>query len=240
MTISEAQRRQYDTEGYVVLDNVFSDVDLDRVIAEVDQFTNADNEELRRSGPRWNSRADEINFTHTLASKSAPLAAFTRHPALLRMATGLLGPDLRLWIDLAVTKYPTTSEFPWHQDSGYLAVEPAWITCWVALTDATEDNGCLRVLPGSHSAGVVPHVQSPVGMVGYTGPDSGIALPMAKGSVAAISSLLLHRTGPNTTSEPRKAYIVEYCKAESFILHTGQRLDDLPLVTRDGEPMTAP
>ena len=57
---------------------------------------------------------------------------------------------MRLYWDQAVYKKPdTAAPFPWHQDNGYAYVEPQqYLTCWIALTDATEDNGCPWVVPG--------------------------------------------------------------------------------------------
>ena len=73
------------------------------------------------------------------------------------MCADLIGPDVRLYWDQAVYKKPgTESPFPWHQDNGYAFVEPQqYLTCWVALTDATEDNGCPWVVPGLHRRGAL-------------------------------------------------------------------------------------
>ena len=61
----------------------------------------------------------------------------------------LIGPDVRLYWDQAVYKKPGTEEFRWHQDNGYTFIEPQqYLTCWVALTDTDEKNGCPWVVPG--------------------------------------------------------------------------------------------
>ena len=62
----------------------------------------------------------------------------------------LVGPDARLYWDQSVYKRPHGAEpVLWHQDNGYTYIEPqAYLTVWVALTDATPENGCVQVLPG--------------------------------------------------------------------------------------------
>ena len=105
------------------------------------------------------ARADEITFTTHLVARSPFLREFCRHPVFCDLVHDLIGPDVRLYWDQAVYKKPgTRAPFPWHQDNGYTFVEPeAYLTCWVALTDATRDNGCPRVVPGLHRGGTLAH-----------------------------------------------------------------------------------
>ena len=74
-------------------------------------------------------------------------------------AADLIGPDVNLYWDQAVYKKPEKPRrFPWHQDNGYTFIEPQhYLTCWIALTDATEDNGCPWVAPGLHRSGTLAH-----------------------------------------------------------------------------------
>ena len=128
------------------------------------------------------------------------------------MCADLIGPDVRLYWDQAVYKKPgTESPFPWHQDNGYAFVEPQqYLTCWVALTDATEDNGCPWVVPGLHRRGTLAHEYSDIGFVCLRDPADAVAVPVRAGSIVVFSSLTPHSTGPNRTDEVRKAYIVQY------------------------------
>src|SRR5208337_4412923 len=69
---------------------------------------------------------------------------------------------LAIWFTQYVTKMPDGSsgntEFPWHQDNGYVAIEPATnVTIWAALDDVDERNGCVWVVPGSHAKGLLDH-----------------------------------------------------------------------------------
>ena len=97
------------------------------------------------------ARADEITFTTHLVLQSRVAAGVHRLGAPRRRVRGpRSGPTSGSYWDQAVYKKPgTESPFPWHQDNGYAFVEPQqYLTCWVALTDATEENGCPWVVPG--------------------------------------------------------------------------------------------
>lgn len=112
--------------------------------------------------------------------------------------------DARLYWEQAVAKPPQArTELPWHQDNGYTPLLPQeYLTCWLALDDADEANGCLWVIPGSHRQGTLRHVNGGSGpfRVGHDGPaGDGVAVPVRRGSGLVFSSLLMHRSGPNTT-----------------------------------------
>ena len=127
------------------------------LIEAIDPFEARQEEALRamEGGRFFIARADEITFTTHLVLQSELLRRFTSSPLFADLCADLIGPDVRLYWDQAVYKKPgTESPFPWHQDNGYAFVEPQqYLTCWVALTDATEDNGCPWVVPGLHRRG---------------------------------------------------------------------------------------
>ena len=140
---------------------------------------------------------------------------------LADVCADLIGPDVRLYWDQAVYKKPgTESPFPWHQDNGYAFVEPQqYLTCWVALTDATEDNGCPWVVPGLHRRGTLAHEYSDIGFVCLRDPARRRApCPCGPGSIVVFSSLTPHSTGPNRTAAVRKAYIVQFAPAGAAVV----------------------
>ena len=80
-------------------------------------------------------------------------------PAVLDAVEEVLGPDLLLAGSLVLCKYPRDPAFvAWHQDNYYsnLHLTPS-LSAWIALLDSTAENGCMRVVPGSHRKGVLPH-----------------------------------------------------------------------------------
>jgi ectoine hydroxylase-related dioxygenase (phytanoyl-CoA dioxygenase family) len=147
----------------------------------------------------------------------------------LGIAHDLLGPDVRLYWDQLVYKKPgTPDEFPWHQDNGYTFVSPQqYLTCWVALTDATVENGCPWIVPGAHRLGTLAHRWTELGFECLSEPEGAIPLEVKAGSIAVFSSLTPHRTGPNVTPGIRKSYILQYAP-EGAVMHP-----------RDAEPRAA-
>ena len=80
------------------------------------------------------------------------LADLVRHPAILDAVEDVLGPNLLVWSTSFFIKGPRDSAFvSWHQDATYWGLsEPDVITAWVAFTEATVENGAMRMVPGSH------------------------------------------------------------------------------------------
>ena len=156
----------------------------------------------------------EITFTVHLASLSPLVRAFCSGPVFRELAHDLVGPDVRLYWDQAVYKKPSISgDLPWHQDNGYTFVEPQQtLTCWIALTDTTEENGCLWLAPGLHRFGTLRHWRTEQGWCCLKEPPETAAAPLRAGSMAVFSGVTPHRTGPNLTDRVRKAFILQFAK----------------------------
>jgi phytanoyl-CoA hydroxylase len=231
LLLTEQQIGQYDRAGYFVLESALDASSVERVVTELDAFEAARVEELR-ANPRSPHAAGEpvisdagvITFTANLAARSLSLRNFARHELFLGVAHDLVGSDVRLFWDQAVYKKPEGArEFPWHQDNGYTYVEPqGYVTCWIALTEATEDNGCPWVMPGLHRLGTLAHHWTDAGFQCEVDRAAAVPVPVPAGSVVVFSSLTPHRTGPNLTTSTRKAYILQYGSADACAL----RLDD--------------
>jgi len=129
-----------------------------------------------------------------------------------RLCHDLVGPDVRLYWDQAVYKKPgNPEEFPFHQDNGYTYIEPQqYLTCWVALTDTDERNGCPWVIPGWHRHGTLAHEPTSLGWRCVESAAEAVAVPARAGDIVVFSSLTPHRTGPNLTDRVRKSYILQY------------------------------
>ncbi len=217
-TITPEQARTYDTDGYFVIEDAF---DADVVAEVVDALAPLDREVVEFLRTRPDGRfdiagIDTVSITLHPALRSTVLRDFCAAPLFADLCLDLVGPDARLYWDQAVYKQPRGAEpVLWHQDNGYTYVEPqAYLTCWVALTDATPDNGCVRVVPGLHREGTLAHRATPIGFECF--PDDvargagAVAVPVRAGSVIVFSSLTPHATGHNATDDVRKAYILQY------------------------------
>lgn len=84
---------------------------------------------------------------------------FDRTPAILDYVEDLLGPDFFQWGCQFFVKYPGDGSIvPWHQDAQYWPLAPKkTVTVWLAIYDADEENGAMRVVRGSHRAGNLAH-----------------------------------------------------------------------------------
>jgi phytanoyl-CoA hydroxylase len=254
--VTEHQARQYDELGFFVLDDVFSAGEISTIRDEIDEQERRVESFLRKQdGERFDiAEAGAITFTINLALRSPTLASFATQPFFGRLCADLVGPDADLYWDQAVYKKPEKPRrFPWHQDNAVTFLHPQrYLTCWVALTDATIENGCPQVAPGLHRDGTFEHTWvDPLGWECMSDPAEVVAAPVRAGGIVVFSSLTPHLTGPNTTNQVRKAYILQYCPTGSAILQgtpsdgppTGAEPCDDPSrwlpVTRGGLPVAS-
>lgn len=253
--LDEAQARRFDELGYLVVPDLFTGEEVAAVTALIDHHEAEVDAALRqrRDGRFLIAEADAITFATHLVAKSPELARFARHPRLADLCLDLVGSDVHLYWDQAVYKKPEKPRrFPWHQDNGYAYVEPQqYLTCWVALTDADERNGCPQVAPGLHRHGTLAHrYVDPLGFECFAAPpEPPHVAEVAAGGVVVFSSLTPHLTGPNTTDAVRKAYILQYAPRGAERLegdpaagpaHTRNPCDDPTrqfAVTRAGRPL---
>ena len=100
--------------------------------------------------------AQALSQTHLFFRWAYELAT---HPAILDAVEDVLGPDLLVWTVSIFSKYPRDPGYiSWHQDGTYWGLDSTQVaTAWVALTDSTVENGCMRVVPGSHRNPILPH-----------------------------------------------------------------------------------
>ena len=215
------QADQFDRDGYVVIDDLIDAETLEAVTTEIDRFEAKVDAFLKTQPDERMMIAESGALTVTIhiASRAQVLRDLVTSPALTDLCRDLIGPDVNLYWDQAVYKKPEKPRrVPWHQDNGYTYIEPQqYLTVWLALTDATLDNGCPMVAPGLHKFGTLDHYYvEPLGYECFDAPAKQAAAPVRAGGAVVFSSLMPHLTGPNTTDEVRKAYIVQYAPAGAY------------------------
>ena len=213
--VTPAQAQAYDERGFFVLEDAFDEATVARILTEIAPEHDAVNQFLRgiEGGRLSVAAADALTVSIHLVNRSTYLRDLCAGPVFADLCHDLIGPDARLYWEQAVYKWPHNPDpVPWHQDNGYTYVEPqAYLTCWVALVDATETNGCVWAMPGLHRTGTLDHWETELGFRCLPeGTDGAVAVPVRAGSIVVFSSLTPHWTGPNTTDEMRSAYIVQF------------------------------
>ncbi|MEM8678786.1 MAG: phytanoyl-CoA dioxygenase family protein [Planctomycetota bacterium] len=145
------------------------------------------------------------------------------HPALTVPAAQLLRGGVRFWHDQLFCKPPTCGGVvAWHQDYSYWTrTKPiAHLTCWIALDDTDEDNGCLQYVPGSHRWNLLP-------VTGLAGDMESIrevltaaqraefqpvSVPLKRGQATIHHALTVHGSHLNRSARPRRATVVNLCR----------------------------
>jgi phytanoyl-CoA hydroxylase len=236
--ITTAQATSFDERGYFVVEEALDPDTVAELLAEIDPREEELEHWLRQqAGQRVSiARANEITFTTHLVTRSRYVRDVVGRAPLVDICADLLGPDVRLYWDQAVYKKPdTAASFPWHQDNGYAFVEPQqYLTCWIALTDATEENGCPWVVPGLHRRGTLRHRPTDTGLVCLDSADQAVPVPVCAGGIVVFSSLTPHCTGPNRSDAARKSYIVQYAPDGAGVISLDDKGD------RVRTPATAP
>jgi ectoine hydroxylase-related dioxygenase (phytanoyl-CoA dioxygenase family) len=148
-------------------------------------------------------------------------AAFSRDPRLLAIVAALVGPDADCFLSQFVFKEPGALGQPWHQDAFYFAFDRGpQLGAWLAVTEATRDNGPLWVLPGSHREPIHRVVADarPDSLFGYVeivDHDMAAAEPvlMQPGDLLIFHAHLMHRSTDNLSPGRRAAMVYHYTPA---------------------------
>lgn len=157
------------------------------------------------------------------------LKALSAHPKLLGAVERLIGETPHLFQDMALIKPPQGGrEKPWHQDHAYfeLPVTTTVVGAWIALDEATVDNGCMVVYPGSHREGPIIHFQRRDWQICDTHERQKeiLAVPLKPGGCLLFHSLIHHGTPTNHTNQRRRAVQFHYRPASASKTSKEERL----------------
>lgn len=163
--------------------------------------------------------------THDEAAASRWLE-YARHPGILDLVSQLIGDDIILWGSQVFCKPPLTGKaIPWHQDGQYWPIRPiATCSVWIALDDATPENGCMRYIPGSHANGsiyrhrvsdrtdiVLNQEVEPSQFDESAGRDDALKA----GQFSLHDVYLIHGSNANRSPERRAGFVIRYMPATS-------------------------
>lgn len=146
------------------------------------------------------------------------------NPVILDYVEDLLGPDFFLWASNFFEKPARSKEtVGWHQDAFYWPMKPhTSLTVWIAFTDSDVGNGAMRVVPGTHKAGILKHARSTSTdsvltlelEQGSFRDDAAVPIELAAGEVALHDEKTVHGSPANPSDRPRVGLTFRYSPTE--------------------------
>lgn len=246
--LTEADCAQFERDGYLAFTGVLTPEEVEQARAGITELVQrvAHDPTIERKGPFWSPRDKRIVVQfekgyephgaddEELELKVRKLMYYQEeHPHFAYLANehsriqsilrALLGTDALLYADQAMIKPAHIGrEKPWHQDNAYFAVTPLSAICgvWIALEDATVENGCMHVLAGHHHGGALKHHHTYDCEILPDRIDPSLATPveLPAGGAMFFSGLLPHQTPANSSPQRRRALQFHYRSKDSTIV----------------------
>lgn len=210
--LTEKQVSQYRNDGFVVPDFRLDD----EALADI----RAAHERLLAKHPQFN------DYCPAVLAFDLGFMNIARQPEILNMVEQLIGADFALWNSSFFAKPARVgTKTPWHQDGEYWPIRPlATCSVWIAVDPSTPENGCLRVIPGSHR-------RRELGKHDYNGAE-GLSLPLEirqdeydentaqdivleRGQISLHDVYLIHGSEPNRSGKPRRGMTLRYMPTTS-------------------------
>jgi ectoine hydroxylase-related dioxygenase (phytanoyl-CoA dioxygenase family) len=147
-------------------------------------------------------------------------------PQVIHPITQILGDDVMLFRSQFFEKPPHGPEIPWHQESYFWGVKEGWVTMWLAVDEATPENGAMRVIPGSHTH-TRDHLPLPPNS-NYWSTFTRAAIPRKSDRILDCSMPaghfmlfddLLHHSPTNPTARPRLSFTARYARPDFVMVH---------------------
>jgi|SRR5262245_2336984 len=192
--LSEADQHTFERDGFAFPISVLSPPEAERFRAACDEL------EAQLGGK---PRTIEVRQMHLHFRWAYELAT---HPRILDAAEDVLGPDLLVWATELFAKHPCDESVSigWHRDRPYMGFAGPVMTAWVALSDSSAANGCMKAVPRS--------VDSP-----GTDDPAPLALDVAlrAGEMSLHDPEILHGSGPNRSTEKRVGFVIRFVTPDS-------------------------
>lgn len=208
----------YHREGFLLVPRFLRDHAVEPLreeILDVLEAQGIEREGLTKAG----GAADKLRQCPQYLTGSK-LDALINGEATRHLAGQLIGGEANVYLPFTAVKAGGGGgQFHFHQDNNYTPHDPAIgsINIWVALVDMSPDNGCLCVVPRSHTEGQLDAVASGDGDAHQrlaAEPDAYLPVRMRAGDAIAFTRWTVHGSGPNHTHEPRVAYALQYYRSD--------------------------
>ena len=214
--LTPEQVEHYNREGYVLYHQpVFSTQDFARLKAIFE-------EDLDQYGENG---LDTIHF------RDARLLEFLLSDTVLDLVEPLIGSDIGLWSSHFICKPPHVGKAtPWHEDSSYwngrASTMAGICTVWLAIDEATPENGCMRVIPGSHTNGFSDYeaVDATQNIFGsqikpeMIDESQAVYFALRPNECSLHEARLIHGAQANTSDKRRTGYTMRYFPTTTHIV----------------------
>ena len=213
--LTQEQIDSYRYNGFLSPFPVLSPQETAACLAGLQRFETFIGSPVPKADMHWRS------LTHACLPFYADLV---RNPKILDVVEDLIGPDILVWTSTFFIKEANSPTFAaWHQDSTYFGLAPyEQVTAWVALTDASQNAGCIEVLSAHGKPRQMRHVPKKLAnSINRTGQtitepldDSAVsAMPLEAGQFSLHHTLCVHRSAPNHTPQRRIGLGINYIPA---------------------------
>lgn len=230
MELSQAQVEAFREQGFLVVEGLLGDDDVEAIRSDAIKLCRGEykSENLH---PVPNAESDTAALSRYLCIHqphhiSPVMREYLAHPAVSRALARLVAPDVKCMQSMLFIKPPRFPGQAWHQDEVYIPTRDRSLTgAWYALDDATVENGCMWVLPGSHRNGYLfpqrlhgrpEEFDSARESYGF---DDREEIPVAcrAGAVVFFNGYLLHRSRKNRSDRFRRVLVNHYMNAYSLL-----------------------
>lgn len=223
----------YEEYGYLVVPDALSVEELEELRGEALSICKGERGEVSGFEPAAPGGSDEavqrrylcIHFPHKISSI---MKKYLATPKLVDVLTDVVGPNVKCMQSMLFIKATGKPGQAWHQDEDFIPTrDRSLIGAWIAMDDATIENGCLWLIPGSHKPGILwPMEQQRDRRFDCTDESKGfpyrdedaIPIEVKAGSVVFFNGYLLHRSFPNRAKAGfRRVLVNHYMRAESLL-----------------------
>jgi ectoine hydroxylase-related dioxygenase (phytanoyl-CoA dioxygenase family) len=244
MTLDEAQLSTYRRTGHLTVPGVFAAAEMDLAIEDAEAWGEQVLGGLGEAERKWYLDAGVARqVLRKLDNPAYHRPAFKRlakDPRLVSLVEAIIGPGVTVYFSQIFFKPPEGGgPKPVHQDNYYFGPKhrDEMVTAWVALDEATVENGCLYYGEGTNLGGVVPHMAPPNEPFNLLIPDevaarqAMTAAPVPKGGVSFHHGNTFHQSGRNTSSRWRRAVAFHYGNHATRFVTPALRYDETVYVT---------
>jgi phytanoyl-CoA hydroxylase len=231
--ITDKQVVFYRENGYLVVEDGLTAAEVDELRRDAAVICRGDLGAVRGIIPADPGATDDevmqrylcIHFPHKLSSI---MYDYLAHPAIVDVLTKVISPDVKCMQSMLFIKAAGKPGQAWHQDEDFIPTRDRTLTgAWMAMDDATVENGCLWVIPGSHKPGVLwpMHIQNDARFdctrESYAFPykdEDSIPVEVKAGSIVFFNGYLLHRSFENRAHGGfRRSLVNHYMSASSLL-----------------------